>query len=68
MVCTYSLVEEKIGERMTYGISASNSDGEVLSYKDVLLDRERMVDLIRRCNEGKLRLCHLLDVIYDAIE
>ena len=53
---------------MTYGISASNSDGEVLSYKDVLLDRERMVDLIRRCNEGKLRLCHLLDVIYDAIE
>lgn len=72
MSVTYSLTEGEISDeesesRKGYGIMGKSADGETASFPDVFTDRGRAEDLVRRCNEGELRLCHLLDVIYDTL-
>lgn len=68
MICTYSFVEEKKNERISYGIKAKNHEGQEISYfSDVFSNREEAEELVRLCNEGELRSCHLEDVILDAI-
>ena len=68
MICTYSLVEEKKNERVSYGIKAASSDGETIAcYHDVFVDRDQAEALVRRCNDGELRSRHLRDVVFDAI-
>lgn len=51
-----------------YGLDAVDSDGRILrSVPDLLLDRQRVMDLIDRCNALELSLIHLDDVIEDLL-
>ena len=69
----YSLTEgvftdEEGVNRKTYGILARDFNGNVFaSYPDIFLNRQKAESLANLCNESKLELCHLLDVIEDAL-
>ena len=53
---------------IAYGLDAVDADGRILrSVPDVLLDRQRVMDLIDRCNALELSLIHLDDVIEDLL-
>lgn len=60
--------DERKQMHTVYGIEAIDSAGKILSsFPDVFFDRqtaERFVDL---CNDGKLSLIHLRDVVTDAL-
>lgn len=58
--------------RDTYGILGRevDSDGltlQTVSFADVCCDKDWMLLLVKRCNEGQLALEHLYDVIYDML-
>ncbi len=69
----YFLEESKLEDEEgvihdVFGVSAKDSDGNIqASYPDLFFERQRAVDFVDLCNEVKLELCHLLDVIEDAI-
>ena len=51
----------------TYGICALDDDRHVLaSYYDIGTDAVSAEHLVRCCNEGKLSLIHLPDIVEDA--
>ncbi len=78
MAITYGIVEEihRVGDacRVSYELAAyadTETDGAsavVLSVHDVTSDKERLCDLIDKCNEEKLSLIHMKDVVMDFLE
>lgn len=74
---TYGITEEKysIGSktRISYGIAAysnTESDGTstvVASVHDITDEKERLEELVDRCNRLKLSVIHLLDVVEDFL-
>lgn len=73
MQCIYrlkedSIIDEEGQKRNTYGIEALDNCGNQLkSVSDIFLDRKKAEDFINLCNEKKLSLIHLMDIIEDAI-
>lgn len=61
-------VDEEGVSHKTYGISARDFNGKFsTSYPDIFFDKHNAENLVNLCNESKLELCHLLDVIEDAL-
>ncbi len=59
--------EEGIIHRV-YGISATDSNGnKSVSYPDIFFDKKEAETFVNLCNESKLPLCHLQDVIEDML-
>ena len=51
-----------------FGIGAKDASGNMhASYPDLFFERQKSVDFVDLCNETELKMCHLLDVIADAI-
>lgn len=69
----YSLAEgdftdEEGVNHKTYGISAKDFNGNIsASYPDIFFDKHDAENLVNLCNKNKLELCHLSDVIEDAL-
>ncbi len=69
----YSLEEgfftdEEGATHKTYGISAKDFNGHIFTlFPDIFLDKQNAENLVNLCNESKLELCHLSDVIEDAL-
>ena len=65
----YVLLESRLERRTCYGIAAvtMNDDIEVIlqSFVDLSSERRPVAKLVRLCNELKLSLCHLPDVVED---
>lgn len=55
-------------EHKTYGISATDSSGNIFAeYRDVFFDKKVAENFVDLCNNSKLELCHLSDVIEDVL-
>ena len=73
MSYTYRLREDTIHdedgkEYIVYGIEAVNSKKKVLSsFSDIFFDKQKAEAFVNLCNEGKLELIHLADIVEDAI-
>ncbi len=73
MPYTYRLREDTIHdeegkEYIVYGIEAVNSKKKVpSSFSDIFFDKQKAKTFVNLCNEGKLELIHLTDVVDDAI-
>ncbi len=73
----YGLIEEtyvfRDRSRVSYGIAAyadAETDGSasvVASVRDVSPDKDRVLDLIKLCNQVELSPVHLFDVIEDFL-
>ena len=65
----YVLLESRLERRTCYGIAAvTMNDGiEIIlqSFVDLSSERRPVAKLVRLCNELKLSLCHLPDVVED---
>ena len=60
--------DEKKQVHTVYGIEAIDSAGKVLSsFPDVFFDRQAAERFVGLCNDGKLSLIHLRDVVADAL-
>lgn len=60
--------DEKKRVHTVYGIEAIDSAGKVLSsFPDVFFDRRAAERFVGLCNDGKLSLIHLRDVVADAL-
>lgn len=52
----------------TYGISAKDFNGNIsASYPDIFFNKCKAGIFVNLCNESKLELCHLSEVIEDAL-
>lgn len=72
MDCFFAIREDKIADECgtwhsTYGIDIVINSRVVESVPDILLDRNRMQELINTCNKLKLSPKHIMDVISDII-
>ncbi len=77
MTVTYGLSEEvyslKGESRISYGIVAYADADEggtaviLTAIRDITDDRQRLSELVRKCNHGKLSLIHLADVVEDFL-
>ena len=77
MSVTYALIEEKYNfagnSRISYGIAAycgGEIDGSatiVKSVHDISSDKEGLSRLVKDCNDLKLSLVHLYDVVEDFL-
>ncbi len=62
------IYDEENRPHKVYGISASNERGEIIkSFDDVFFEKEKAINLVKACNEGKLSIIHLGDVVEDAL-
>ena len=74
MKITYCLRTDKVFDEdgvlhTVYGIEAfTKSKHKVASVADVFFNKQKAEDFIRLCNELKLSLVHLPDVIEDVLE
>lgn len=74
MKITYRLRTDKVFDEegvlhIVYGIEAfSKSRHKVASIADIFLDKQKAADFIKLCNDHKLSLIHLPDVIEDMLE
>jgi len=74
MQVTYTLKtdivkDEDNCEFLVYGITAIDSNGNVLdAYEDIFFDKQKAEEFIELCNEEKLELIHLPDVIDDILD
>lgn len=60
--------DEKKQVYTVYGIEAIDCTGKVLSsFPDVFFDRQAAERFVGLCNDGKLSLIHLRDVVADAL-
>ena len=60
--------DEKGKEYIVYGIEAVNSKKKILSsFSDIFFNRQKAEVFVNLCNECKLELVHLTDVVEDAI-
>ena len=73
MSYTYYLNERVIYDEsgkqyIVYGIDAVSSTGIILqSFPDIFFSKQKAEHLVDLCNNNKLALVHLLDVIEDAL-
>ena len=73
MPYTYRLREDAIHdeegkEYIVYGIEAVNREKKILSsFSDIFFDKQKAEAFVSLCNECKLELIHLADVVDDAI-
>lgn len=60
--------DEEGTKHIVYGIDAVDKYGNILgSYTDIFFDRLKAEKFVSLCNECKLELIHLPDVLEDAI-
>lgn len=60
--------DERKQMHTVYGIEAIDSAGKILSsFPDVFFDRQTAERFVSLCNNGKLSLIHLRDVVADAL-
>ena len=74
---TYEIIEEirliDAGLQKTYGIAAhskAQSNGEAICLcfvKDITTDKDKLSQLVQRCNSYHLSLLHLDDVVEDFL-
>ena len=73
MLHTYQLNESTIKDKdgivyTVYGIDAVDKSGKIVnSFKKIFFERSKAMYLINLCNEGKLSIKHLADVIEDEL-
>lgn len=53
--------------RNTYGIDVYRRGYKLYEVKDITVDREKLENLIRLCNQEQLSLLHLRDVVEDFL-
>lgn len=53
--------------RNTYGIDVYRRGYKLYEVKDITVDREKLKNLIRLCNQEQLSLLHLRDVVEDFL-
>lgn len=58
---------EEGGEYLSYGISVSLGDTEIITVSDVTTDSSALEGLAELCNEEELDVIHLEDVIQDFL-
>lgn len=64
-----TVTDEDNREHLVYGITAVDTRGNVLeSYEDIFFDKQKAEEFIELCNEEKLELVHLENVIEDVLE
>lgn len=60
--------DEEGARRKGYGVSAADSSGKVsASYPDIFFGKKEAEAFVNLCNESRLTLCHLSDVIEDML-
>ncbi len=60
--------DEEGKEYIVYGIEAVNLKKKILSsFSDIFFDRQKAEVFVNLCNESKLELVYLADVVEDAI-
>lgn len=73
---SYALIEEKYifgdSSRISYGIAAYSAadmdcSSVILSIHDITSDREKLAELVKKCNELQLSTVHLYDVVEDFL-
>lgn len=73
MVHTYCLREDVIldesgKEYVVYGIEAVGAAGTVLlAFSDIFFDKTKAKHLVTMCNEKRLDLLHLADIVEDIL-
>ena len=77
MTVVYGIIEETyaLGEksRVSYGIAAyANAEVDetvtiIESIRDVSLDKQKLLELVERCNRSGLSVDHIYDVIDDFL-
>lgn len=73
MQVTYTLrkdtvTDEENCKHLVYGITAIDVYGNVLeTFEDIFFDKQKAEEFIELCNEEKLELIHLQDVIEDIL-
>jgi len=64
-----TVTDEDNCEHLVYGITAIDTRSNVLeSYEDIFFDKQKAEEFIELCNEEKLELIHLPDVIDDILD
>ena len=62
------VLDEEGKECIVYGMEAVNRGKKILSsFSDIFFDKQKAKTFVNLCNEGKLELIHLTDVVDDAI-
>lgn len=60
--------DEEGVKHKTYGISAKDFNGYLFAaYSDIFLDKQNAENLVKLCNKSELELCHLSEVVEDAL-
>ena len=75
MKIVYKMIERTNTEKETaptyYGISAYNDDEKthdsLIEIHDITEDKNRLFELIQRCNKYKLSLVHIHDIVEDFL-
>lgn len=63
-----SVTDEDNCKHNVYGITAIDTFGNILAtFEDVFFDKEKAEEFIKLCNEEKLELIHLENVIEDIL-
>ena len=63
------VVTDEENHRYTvYGITALDSFGNMLkTFEDIFFDKNKAEEFVKLCNEEKLELIHLQDVVEDVL-
>ena len=62
------LRDEQGAEWIVYGLDAIDAQGHVLfSFADIFFDRESAKNFVQICNEQKVELLHIQEVVDDAL-
>ena len=56
-----------LGFTITFGISAYHRGKRLLHIPDVFCHRRQAVEFVRRCNQHRLELCHMRDLLEDEM-
>ncbi len=59
------LIDEENHKHTVYGINALDFENVLKSIADIFFDKQKAENFIELCNEEKLELVHLQDVIED---
>ena len=63
-----TVTDEENCEYLVYGITAIDTFGNVLkTFKDIFFDKQKAENFIELCNQEKLELIHLQDVVEDIL-
>ena len=60
--------DEENHQYTVYGITALDNFGNMLkTFKDIFFDKNKAEEFVKLCNEEKLELVHLQDVVEDVL-